>query len=125
MHRNLLFGLGALACLALATAPAQAQVLNSKTAGTAPKLTITQYVGNGGYNVQFAVVDNVPIKQMSVKFNGRLVSGPAAGPNPGTFLVNYGSPFKTDFPAGSLVECFLVDVEGRKTYCAIQLRPWP
>ena len=126
MHRKLLIGVGALACLALAAAPAHAQVVFSKTAGTAPKLTITQYVGNGGYNVEFAVVDpGVPIKQMSVKLNGRLIGGPAAGPNGGTFLVKYGSPFQADFPAGSLVECFLVDAQGRKTYCAIQLRPWP
>jgi hypothetical protein len=126
MHRNLLVGMGALACLALATAPAHAQVLNSKTVGTAPKVTITQYVAYGNVNVQFAVVDpGVPIKQMSIKMNGRLISGPAAGPNPGTFLVNFGSPNKADFPAGSLVECFLVDAHGRKTYGAIQLRPWP
>jgi hypothetical protein len=136
MRRNLLVGMGALVCLVLGAAPARAQnqwlVLNQKIAGTAPKVTITQYeISNQGagaakYDLQFAVVDNVPLKTMTVKIGGKIVLGPAAGPNPGTFLVNLGDVTKTGLlPAGALVTCYVVDVKGRTAYCAIQLKPWP
>jgi RNA polymerase sigma factor (sigma-70 family) len=107
-------------------------VVGQARGGTAPQVTLMQYIvghgaglGQQSYNIEFAVLDNVPIKTMAVYFNGKLQGSTASGPNPGTFLVNYGSPDANTFLAGTLVECNLVDQLGRETSVSYTIKSWP
>ena len=132
MRRNLLVGMGALVCLVLGAAPARAQqwlVLNQKTAGTAPKVTITQYEARGGgntnYNITVSFFSKAPLKAMTIKINDAVVSGPVPAAQAG--LITYGG-YNNDLglaQPGALVTVWMLDALGREASLSYTIKPWP
>jgi len=110
-------------------------VVGQVRGGTEPQVSLMQYVvphgaglGKPSYNIEFAMLDKVPIKSMAVYFDGKLQGSPEGlhgPPDSGTFLLNFGSPYVRSFPAGMLVTCDLVDQLGREASVSYTLKPWP